>query len=609
MPRFAGVGTTIQLSVADLRRTTTLNPGTQQSVAVTESIKYVAQEFAKGSIDGTLTETPLCTEDGSEDESHMQFLGKLKNFPFYMVQAGKNFFHLRTKEKRNRRSFRVLPIENGEGESASIAINGRGEQIGVETSTSTSNEPKPDYKPPCTPHALCLTVFLSKMSFVRSQDKTTIFDVKIDVYLNGELCGSRFVPRRCASEKFSMTEHIVRFTGRRIGRLVEKPFVLVPSGQNPNGSFRQNRRGELAYAGAQQRWDDLASALMAEADRIGQDENGERPVLGEYLESLAQLSMPKEIEKMQKAGSPKFGVLDVAITWGNGSKKGPNTPYSIEPTPIRSQNDTATENVQLTDQLSVQGIPKTPENPIATPKSRSQALANAKSIDDLSGTSPSTLALSSISVSNHHKVDTAASYKRPYRALSLDEPVKRSRGYYHDVITTRRTQEEEFQSITTAAVSETNAGYNPTFLARARKGKASYAPAADGSPSSSAPLTSDLRPAQDKVVGMKYPAVPGPVTGFRDWGSPRMQNGERDFHFLTPVRPPVSTPGVDRSGQFPTTQTNTAALDDYFVTPALSEDCVITYAPCGVLRNVAAARGWVFSEEGVIMGARFIVGG
>ena len=137
MPRFAGVGTSVQLSVADLRRTTTLNPGNQQSVAVTESIKSVAQEFARGSVDGTLTETPLCTEDGSEDESYMRFLGKIMTMPFYMVQAGKDFFHLITKEKRNRRPFRVLPPEKGEGESASIAVNGRGEQIGVETSTNS----------------------------------------------------------------------------------------------------------------------------------------------------------------------------------------------------------------------------------------------------------------------------------------------------------------------------------------------------------------------------------------------------------------------------------------------------------------------------------------
>ena len=406
-----------------------------------------------------------------------------------------------------------------------------------------------------------------------------------------------------------MTEHIVRFTGRRIGRLVEKPFVIVPSGQNPNGSLRENRHGEMAYAGAQQRWGDLASALIAEADRIGRDEKGERLVLGEYLESLAQLSMPKEVENMQKAGSSKFGVFDVAITWGNGSKKGSNMPYSTEPTTIRSQNYTAAENVQVTDQVPVQDIPKTPENSNATPKSRSQALANAKSIDDSSGTSPSSRRRTSISISNHHRIDTAASYKRPYRALSSDKPVRRSRGHYHDVLTTRRTQEEEFDLITTAAASATNAGYDSTFLAGGRKGKAGYAPAADSSPFSSTPLTNDVTPAREKVVRMKNSAVSDSFTGSHEWGTPRMQSGERDFHFPTPVRPPVSTPGVNRKEQFQTTQPSTAALDDYFVTPALSEDCVATYAPCGILRNVGAARGWMFSEEGVIMGARFIIGG
>ena len=406
-----------------------------------------------------------------------------------------------------------------------------------------------------------------------------------------------------------MTEHIVRFTGRRIGRLIEKPFVIVPSGQNPDGSLRQNRRGKVAYAGAQQRWDDLANALIVEADKIGQNERGDRPVLGEYLESLAQLSMPKEVEDMQKAGSPKFGVLDVAITWGNGSKNGPGTPYSVEPTPIRSQNFTAAGNVQVTDQVPVQNIPKSPENSNATPKSRSQALANAKSIDDLSGTSPLSLTPSPSPISNHHEIDFAASFKHPDRALLLDKPVRRPRGHYHDVLTTRRTQEEVFGSITTAAAFETNAAYNSAFLAGARKGKASYAPAADSSPLSSAPVTSDVTPAQETAVRMDIPAVPGPVTGFHECGAPRMQNGERDFQFLTPLRPRVSIPGVNRREQFPTTQPNAAALDHGFVTPALSEDCVTTYAPCGVLGNVGAARGWVFSEEGVIMGTRFIIGG
>ena len=133
MPRFAGAETTVQLSVADLRRTTTLYPRTQQTVVGSESVKTVAQEFARGSIDGTLTETLLCTEDGEQ----IQFLVKLRTMPFYMVQAGKNFFDLITKEKRNRRPVRVPPTEKGEGGSASMAANKHGEQIGVGTSTNS----------------------------------------------------------------------------------------------------------------------------------------------------------------------------------------------------------------------------------------------------------------------------------------------------------------------------------------------------------------------------------------------------------------------------------------------------------------------------------------
>ena len=110
-----------------------------------------------------------------------------------------------------------------------------------------------------------------------------------------------------------MTEHIVRFTGRRIGRLIEKPWVLVPSGQNPDGSLRAYRRGKVAYPGAEQRWSDVSDALMVEADEMGRDAWGERPVIGEYLESLAQLSMPREVEDMQKAGSLKFGILDAVV--------------------------------------------------------------------------------------------------------------------------------------------------------------------------------------------------------------------------------------------------------------------------------------------------------
>ena len=91
-------------------------------------------------------------------------------------------------------------------------------------------EPDHKYKPPLTPHALCLTVFLSPKSFciTDTKGKKETVDLKIDVYFNGSLCGSHYVPKRYSEDAHAMTEHIVRFTGRRIGRLMEKPCSFGP---------------------------------------------------------------------------------------------------------------------------------------------------------------------------------------------------------------------------------------------------------------------------------------------------------------------------------------------------------------------------------------------
>ena len=110
MPAFYGQDTTIQLSVADLGRAITTNPGIRQCPPVSESIQNIALEFARGSKDGTLTETPLY----AENESHVGFLGNNKTMLFFMVHAGKTFFDSTTKEKRNRRSARIpFAVDSG----------------------------------------------------------------------------------------------------------------------------------------------------------------------------------------------------------------------------------------------------------------------------------------------------------------------------------------------------------------------------------------------------------------------------------------------------------------------------------------------------------------
>ena len=136
MPTFYAQNTTVQLSVADLARATTSKPHTQQSHATSESIRNVAQEFTRGSKDGTLTETPFYTND--QDGGHLRFLGKIRNMPFFMVHAGKNFFDVNTKEKRNRRPARLPIASEFEGSSASTAV----VLDGVETRIGTKEDGK-----------------------------------------------------------------------------------------------------------------------------------------------------------------------------------------------------------------------------------------------------------------------------------------------------------------------------------------------------------------------------------------------------------------------------------------------------------------------------------
>ncbi len=429
--------------------------------------------------------------------------------------------------------------------------------------------------------------------------------VKIDVYLNGALCGSDYVPRRYSSENYTCTEHIVRFTGSRIGRMVEKPWVFVPSGQNPDGSLREPPPGKAADAGAQQRWIDISDSLIAEADKIGRNAKGERPVIGEYLESLAQEPMPKEVEDMQKAGSLKFGILDVVVIWGEESTNGPSAPCIVKPTPIMNEGFTAISVGQSMDDVPGKPIPRTTDSPYTTPKSRPGAIAKVDFGGDNSDTSPLSLTPSQITAPNTDASPSApsASNKRPHPKSSSEKPAKRSRGPHYDNFTTKKTLEEEFNSIAAATALETRAGFQPTFSINPRNAQISYASSAGSSTLGSDPVTRDPTPAQSKM-----PPPNNHATSPSLMSTPRMQDEKVDSEFRTPRRQRRPAPGLKPRDRAPT-QLNANALDRGFVTPALSVDCSITYAPDGVIRNVGAAKRGVFKERGIIMGARFVVGG
>ncbi|MCJ1436216.1 hypothetical protein MMC27_005594 [Xylographa pallens] len=232
------------------------------------------------------------------------------------------------------------------------------------------------------PQALCLTVQLSKKSFLPNPyphiKKLRALDIKIDIYYNGELCTSCYVPERLRSES-SIAELTQRFGGRRIDRLLERPWIIVPSGQNADGTLREHRRGKAGATGAFQRWKAVSHILQGEAEKGGKNKWGDLSILGDYLKSLSMLEMPKEVEELQKGGGVRYGIIDVVLTAGHGKKDNPESGYLSEPARMRTSG---------LRERGLETMPKLPnslplpqkDRPYATPtaKHRAKVFADAE---------------------------------------------------------------------------------------------------------------------------------------------------------------------------------------------------------------------------------------
>jgi len=169
MPHYGAKDLSIRLSTANLQAST---PQPARNVQVKNVVprnhEAIALSFNEGDKKGVLAETSLHSD---QDKLALRIIGHEENTPFTVVLAGEG------------------------------------------------SDPSPK------PVALCLTVFLSGKCFkVNAQGQPGVAkDLKIDVFLDGVLCGSAFVSKRFAtekhkhSEKHKRTEHIVRFSGLRIG--------------------------------------------------------------------------------------------------------------------------------------------------------------------------------------------------------------------------------------------------------------------------------------------------------------------------------------------------------------------------------------------------------
>lgn len=209
-------------------------------------------------------------------------------------------------------------------------------------------------QPALIPRAFTLTVHLSKESFAMScgnKTKHAPQDVKIDVFFNGEMTASTYIPARYRGEANNMIQLTQRFSGRRVDRMAECPWVIVPPGQNADGSLRTSKRNKGAYVGAQERWHLIGKALEEEGEQFGRSRYGDQSVVGEYLTSLSKLEMPAEVDDMQKGGGPKFGVIDVVLTLGKGQKDEPEKGYLKEPTRLRLRGFDVKQSEEANEKL------------------------------------------------------------------------------------------------------------------------------------------------------------------------------------------------------------------------------------------------------------------
>lgn len=192
---------------------------------------------------------------------------------------------------------------------------------------------------PLVPQAIALQVKLSPSTFLRTREHNsanpgTMQDAKVDVYLNGELAHSTLVPAR--------TRHNVRlrtplFAGTRMQLQLERPWVIVPPGQNADGSLRVPRRPKPP---ARERWAQVGAALAREAEQSARDAHGEELPSVTFLRCLAALEMPEEVAELQRPGVGKLGVLDVVITLGVGRKTGTRRNLLTRPARLAPAQDT-----------------------------------------------------------------------------------------------------------------------------------------------------------------------------------------------------------------------------------------------------------------------------
>ncbi|KAK3708808.1 hypothetical protein LTR37_011329 [Vermiconidia calcicola] len=341
MPTYYANGITAKLTTCDLQSTLSDTIELRQGAAQREDAARVQNIFAQGC---KLPERPI-GQDGS-DKSVLTFIGSNSDLPLYMVEAGESVGKKNGHE--NEDAMEGIEQQRPPSSSDDSPLTSLGATPTPTKTRSKKSSPlkptAPAVQPPAsdpppiehslagllqdvnnylsTPSkALVVEVNLSQKSFLAtnvqksSRKRNSAKDLKIEVFVNGELCDVEYVAARKA---FEISAEMMRYAGLRLHRQVEKPLVYAPA---PSSKTVQG--DALA---ARRRWAAVCDALVEEADIRGRDQFGALPPSAEFLMALATLEVPERVQ-----GREALGAVDIIITAGKGKKYGPETAYITAP--------------------------------------------------------------------------------------------------------------------------------------------------------------------------------------------------------------------------------------------------------------------------------------
>ena len=549
MPSYQTGGLNIRLAVTDFNKTITPNPQSQQNKQSLANAERTMKEFTERG--ATIAETPFLDADGCS----LGFLGRNRDMPFFISHAKPPHPF---KEKETKPSSQSIPRDEDSQDSPLTELSSPGlspfpdldDACKADRRSNSLNLPPVINNSPYQStmqsgvQALCLRIQPARKTFLCGGESRRIkwghSDMKIDIFLNGDLCSSSYVPESAFYKKAPLRD---TFTGARVGWVTEKPWILLPSTFKVSGFSDPSIRERPTSEGVEGRWKEIAQALQIAAKSYGPNERDELCPTSDYLQSLVGLQMPATLPGMLEAGTKHYAIIDVVVVTGRGRKENASAPYLMNPMPLKpesSQNPSPTRVTQENDALEPKKRVRIghPTRSAAD----SEILAQGFSLDYVRRRGAGTVTPApdnneirgALGPPNWHQSDDTSTVRPPQLipeatktsstpsmaippllSTQANHP-KRSRMIYHDVIDTRQTWEEELKGIVDRAASDAkrfvtrrsnlaNPCDSPAFPASIRT-----VPTTGGLNSENTPRV----PNPSKILKLRYrsPSVPQPAS-------------------------------------------------------------------------------------------------